>query len=251
MKDNFSNQADVYAKFRPHYPRELIGFIIKLVPKKNIAWDCATGNGQVAGVLAEYFEKVYATDISANQLKHAVLKPNITYNVEAAEDATFPDQSLDLITVAQAIHWFNFPIFYNVAKRVLKPGGIIAVIGYGLFKTHEPVHKIIQSFYHEIVGPYWDKERKHIDEGYRTIPFPFDEMVVPLFEMKYQWTLNELQGYLTSWSAVQHYRKQNQADPVDLIKEDLLKNWPVGRNGSVGTGTVEVVFPLIVRVGKV
>ena len=74
MKDFFSSQSKVYAAFRPTYPKELYQFIFRHLTEKKVAWDCATGNGQVAQYLASYFNEVYATDISQQQLDHAVGK---------------------------------------------------------------------------------------------------------------------------------------------------------------------------------
>lgn len=133
MKDNFSRQSIDYAKYRPHYPEELFGFLMPLLKEHHLAWDVATGNGQVANLLAEYFNQVIATDISENQLKHAIQKHNVMYRVESAEQSSLPDASVDLITVAQAIHWFNFEAFYREVRRTLKPNGLIVVIGYPLF----------------------------------------------------------------------------------------------------------------------
>jgi ubiquinone/menaquinone biosynthesis C-methylase UbiE len=243
MKDNFSTQAEQYAKFRPTYPDDLYQFLLSLVETKNVAWDCGTGNGQVAKELSKYFKKVYATDISEEQIKNAVRRDNIFYKVEAAEKTSFPEKSFDLITVAQAIHWFDFGLFYKEAERTIKPGGILAVIGYGLLGTDENVDKIINRFYYEIIGPYWDKERKYVDENYRTIPFPFKEIETPQLYNIYEWTLEQLVGYLDTWSAVQHYIKVNKQDPVKLVYKDLKDAW-------MTRSTKTVRFPILLRIGK-
>jgi SAM-dependent methyltransferase len=233
MKDNFSAQAKDYSKFRPTYPPEMIEYIVSFVKNKGTALDVATGNGQVAVALAKYFEQVQATDMSEKQIENAAKADNVTYKVE-----------FDLITVAQAIHWFDFDAFYKEVNRLLKPGGIIAVMGYGLFKTNEHSHKILSHFYHDIIGPYWDSERRYLDENYTTIPFPFEEMEVKQFENNLTWTFEQLMGYLDTWSAVQHYKKKNNdEDPVDLIREELKESW--------GKGDKQVAFPLLLRMGRV
>lgn len=245
MKDNFSAQACLYARFRPAYPPELIAHIASLAPSHASAWDCGTGNGQVAIQLAEHFEQVYATDISEKQLGQAPQYPRIRYALEPAEQCSAPDRAFDLIVVAQAIHWFNFDLFYAQVRRVLKPGGILAVVGYSLFRTNAPaVDDIIhQRFYREITGPYWDPERRYLDEGYRTIPFPFDEIQMPEYSMRYRWTLPDVLGYLNTWSAVQHYIRANGHNPVKLIETELRQAWG-------GVGEREIVCPLLLRVGR-
>jgi ubiquinone/menaquinone biosynthesis C-methylase UbiE len=226
MKDNFSQDSKQYAQFRPRYPKDLFDHLLSLVKEKNTAWDCGTGNGQVAGVLADHFTNVYATDISQQQINEAIKLPNIFYSVQPAEKTSFHEKEFDLITVAQAIHWFRFDDFYAEVKRTLKPGGIIAVIGYGPIQTIKPLQEIIDHFYKNIIGSYWDAERHYIDELYQTIPFPFEEITMPVFTMSYQWTLVQLTGYLGTWSAVKHYIKQHQTDPVALIQKELSGAWP-------------------------
>jgi len=225
MKDNFSDQSKAYAQFRPRYPAELFEWLFTLVNKKDTAWDCGTGNGQVAGVLADHFTNVFATDISQQQLNEAVQQKNIHYSVQPAEKTSFTDDQFDLITIAQAIHWFQFDTFYTEAKRTLQPDGIIAAIGYGPVQTEISLQEIITRFYTKIIGPYWDAERHYIDEGLQTIPFPFEEIKTPQFTMVYEWSFEQLIGYIGTWSAVKHYAKQNQSDPVLLIKDQLQSAW--------------------------
>lgn len=243
MKDLFSKQSEAYAKFRPSYPKEIFNFLLTQVRERTAAWDCGTGNGQVAATLAEHFENVYATDISEGQLSKAILKPNIVYKIEPAEKTTFDDSMFDLITVAQAIHWFNFEKFYSEVKRTLKPEGIIAVIGYTLPKIDEQVDAILDHFYTGILNGYWDKERKYLDEMYETIPFPFKEIKAPIFIAQYFWEAEQMIGFLNSWSAVQHYIDKNNSNPVDLVAGDLRKCW---RPNSKKT----IIFPIVLRVGK-
>lgn len=242
MKDNFSKQAPQYSKFRPQYPDEMIAYLISFVTNKSVALDIATGNGQVAHKLSPFFETVYGIDISQNQLNNAVSAENIIYKVASAENTFFKNQEFDLITVAQAIHWFDFDLFYKEIYRILKPEGIIAVLGYGLFSTNAHSDKIIQHFYYTIVGPYWDAERKYLDENYVTIPFPFIEVVTQPFANHLVWTFEQLIGYLGTWSATQHYISKNNKNPIDLIYEDLKKSWQENDQ--------KVTFPLLLRMGK-
>ncbi|MDX5348194.1 MAG: class I SAM-dependent methyltransferase [Hymenobacteraceae bacterium] len=244
MKDNFSAQSKQYAAFRPGYPAELVKYLVSLTKEQERAWDCATGNGQMAVLLSEHFAEVQATDISQNQLFNATPKANIHYSLAPAEETSFPDHFFDLITVAQAVHWFNFDMFYKEARRVLKPGGIIALIGYGLLKTNTDLDAVIHNFYSNITGPFWDAERRYLDEEYKTIPFPFSEIELPEFEIIYQWSEEDLLGYLGTWSAVQHYKKAKGEDPLLLITSDLEK-WFTQHK------TATVTFPLFTRTGIV
>lgn len=216
-KDLFSQQAEGYKKFRPIYPEVLYQRILPEVKAKDTAWDCATGNGQVATELAKHFNQVMATDISSSQLGQAESRENILYSVCRAERTNFPDNTFDLITVAQAIHWFDFAAFYQEVRRVSKPAGILAVWGYGVMQfKDEKVNERLQHFYHEVTGPYWDPERKYLDEAYRTIPFTLPEINVPeTFTIQQAFTLPDLQGYLNTWSSVKKMREvDNSADPV-------------------------------------
>ncbi|WP_447637690.1 class I SAM-dependent methyltransferase [Flavobacterium microcysteis] len=242
MKDNFSNQASGYSKFRPSYPPELIEHIVSFTESREMALDVATGNGQVAQLLSEYFETVYATDISENQLLHAKRLLNVIYKKLPAEKTDFKDKQFDLITVAQAIHWFDFDQFYAEVYRILKPDGIFAIIGYGLFKTNAQSDKILSDFYYNIVGPFWDAERKYLDENYQTIPFPFKELETLHFQNKFSWNFEQLVGYLETWSAVEHYKAHNNENPIDLIRKELEFSWEAGDK--------TVVFPMLLRLGK-
>jgi ubiquinone/menaquinone biosynthesis C-methylase UbiE len=242
MKDNFSKQASSYSKYRPHYPDEMIEYLISFVNNKSIALDIATGNGQIAHKLSAFFEKVYGTDISQKQLDNATQAFNIIYRLEPAEKTSFEDKTFDLITVAQAIHWFNFDQFYKEIYRILKPDGIFAVLGYGLFSTNPESDLILRNYYYNIIGPYWDKERKYLDENYTTIPFPFDEIKTESFENHFSWSFEELMGYLETWSSTQSYILKNESNPLDLIREELKESWQ--KNDK------KVTFPLLFRIGK-
>ena len=244
MKDNFSTHSDKYAQYRPTYPVELFEFIMTHVKHTKTAWDCGTGNGQVARQLANYFEQVYASDISAQQIEHAQKHSNIIYSVQPAEKTNYPDKSFDLIVVAQAIHWFNFEKFYTEVKRALKNDGVFVVLRYGNAYITAEIDAVVEKLYNGIVGPYWDKERKYIEESYQTIPFPFQEVETPQFVNTFSWTFEHFVGYLKTWSAVKHFIKQRGYDPLDDIYEELSYSW-----GNVATR--EVNYPLLLRVGTI
>ncbi|QEC69955.1 methyltransferase domain-containing protein [Panacibacter ginsenosidivorans] len=243
MKDNFSKQSKAYAHFRPHYPATLYDFFYTHINSFDKALDIATGNGQVAAELSKKFNQVHATDISAKQLAEAPALTNVFYKIEAAEESSFPDKYFDLITIAQAIHWFDFDKFYTNAKRMLKPHGVIAVIGYGLLSVNSLVDPWLLHFYKNITGPYWDKERRYIDELYITIPFPFTEITPPALKMEYEWTKEQFIGYLNTWSAVQHFIKANNSHPLSAgLLQQLDQLWPDNR-------LCKISFPLLLRAG--
>lgn len=244
-KDLFSQQNSFYAKYRPTYPAELYEYILSYVQEKNIAWDCGTGNGQAAYALASYFKKVIATDISNNQLALAKQHSNIEYIICQAEKTSFPPNTFDLITVAQAYHWFEFNSFEKELKRVSKSGAVIAVWGYNRLTTfNKDIDVIIDRFYEEITGPYWDAERKYVDANYKTIPFNFKLLPEKAFSIFCNWSLTDLLGYLNSWSAVQHYIAANNNNPVNLIRDELFIYWKENE-------IRQVCFPLFLKLGKV
>ena len=229
MKDNFSTQSDDYAKFRPVYSQKLIDFLLSLT-NHEVCWDCGTGNGQLAVALAESFANVQATDISEKQLENASQRSNIEYSKKPAEKTNFPDNFFDLVTVAQAAHWFDHKAFNEEVKRVLKPEGALALFGYGLVQVDEELNPIIQSFYWDVTKPYWDPERDHIEARYETIPFPYEELEInENFDIKSKMSLDKLTGYISTWSAVQHYKKANNQDPIEKLKSDLSQIWKEGK----------------------
>lgn len=244
-KDLFSEQSKIYAQFRPKYPQELFNYILEFVKEKKITWDCATGNGQAATVLAEYFEKVEASDISQAQISNAIKKQNIEYHVCSAEKTPFRDNSFDLITVAQAYHWLNWKEFHNEATRVGKKNSIITIWTYStLFSNDEKVNAIIQHFYRDITGPYWNKERRYVDEEYSTVDFDFEELPRKKFQTVVKWNKEQLEGFFQSWSAVRNYIKANNQNPVDLVKKDLDAVWNEEE-------PKEFYFPIFLRIGRI
>lgn len=242
MKDRFSGYAWQYAAFRPRYPQALYDFILSKVGSFDYAWDAGTGNGQAAEELAKHFGQVLATDISIKQLEQAPARPNIRYD-ESGELTDLPDKSVDLVTVAQAIHWLDRNTFYSEVKRVAKPAAIIAVWAYGLLKISSEVDPLINRFYTDVIGPYWDPERRLIDEQLETIEFPFEELPAPPFAMNFLWPVKELEGYLNTWSATQKYIRVNRNNPVPELIDAIQRIQP--------SSALSVEFPLFLRIGSV
>lgn len=244
MKDNFSKISNNYAKFRPDYPPALFDFLYPLLRQKERAWDCATGTGQVARELSSEFQVVDATDISSQQIAHAYQADNISYTVQEAEHTQFADDSFDLITVGQAIHWFQLDQFNNEVKRVGKANSIIAIFGYELSQISPEIDEIINIFYTEVLGKYWTAERVLLQEKYQTIPFPYRELETPEIVNIKLWRLEDLLGYLNTWSAVQHYNEENNANAVSLIERELKQAW--------GNSEIrKVYFPIMFRAGRI
>lgn len=244
FKDHFSAHAGEYAKYRPHYPAALFAKLAAVAPGRNLAWDCATGNGQAALALAEHFDRIIATDASAEQIGHAVPHAKIDYRVAAAERSALTSESADLITVGQALHWFDLANFYAEAKRVLKPQGVIAAWCYSSRITSAEIDAVIDRFYHDIVGPYWPPERALVDDGYRALEFPFEPIAFGDFQAAVEWNLEGLLGYLGTWSASRRYLAQKQSDPRDEIESDLRAAW-----GDVNIRR-RIAWPLHLLVGR-
>lgn len=242
--DHFSGHAADYAKFRPRYPASLFSDLAALCAERDSAWDCATGNGQAAVALAAHFRQVMATDASPQQIEQAEAHRGVTYRVGAEGDSGLPDYSTDLITVAQALHWFHLPTFYAEAHRVLKPCGLLAIWCYGLQRLGEPFDIVLSHFYAQTVGPYWPLERRLVEEGYRTLDFPFDELPPPVASMQQELSLDGLLNYLGSWSAVKRFEQDRGEGPIPALERELLPLW--GERDQPR----RVTWPLSIRVGR-
>jgi SAM-dependent methyltransferase len=244
FKDHFSQLAAAYSAYRPEYPPELFEFVAGVASWHRLAWDCGTGNGQAARALADYFTHVVATDASAEQIAHAQPHENVDYRVSPAEASGLPDRSVDLVTVAQALHWFDHDAFYAEVRRVLRPGGAIVAWGYQDCYVDDPaIDAVIQQLNRDVVGSYWPPERRLIDDGYRTIPFPFREVPVPSITLEQSWTMTELAGYLRTWSATARYVAAHGSDPVTDIEPSLRALW------SDPTTRRLVRWPVVLRAG--
>ena len=241
FKDHFSAQSAGYARHRPHYPPELFDYLAGL-GRRQLAWDCATGSGQAAIALAQHFDRVIATDASRAQVDAAIAHPGVSYRVATAEASGLETDTVDLVTVGQALHWFDIPRFFAEASRVLVPGGSVAAWCYELCTVSPECDAAVLRLYSEIVAAFWPPERRLIEERYASIGFPGTETVAPAFEMSARWTVEDMLGYLRTWSACQHYLREHGDDPVGQVEDGLREAWgPVPRT---------VRWPLSVRVSQ-
>jgi SAM-dependent methyltransferase len=243
FKDHFSKQAADYAKFRPRYPQELFDYLGSIAPSRHLAWDCGTGNGQAAVGLASVFDHVIATDASEKQIANAQSHEIVEYRVAPAENNGIGSETIDLIMVAQALHWFDLDRFYAEARRVLKPDGVLAASAYNLLHIEPAVDEVVNRYYHEVVGPFWPPERELVEQ-FANLSFPFHEIDAPKLEMAAHWNLHHLLGYLRTWSSTQRFIAAKGDDPLEQITDDLRSTW--GEPGQ----TRRVTWPLILRIGR-
>ena len=244
FKDHFSGHAAAYAQARPTYPPALFDWLAAQCPQRRLAWDAGCGNGQASVALAQHFDDVFASDPSATQIAAALPHPKIRYAVEPAEQCSLPDASVDLITVAQALHWFDCERFYSEVKRVLAPEGRIAVWTYEHSSVAPDVDAIFLRLYRGELDAYWPPERRHVEAGYASLPFPFERIAAPAFELRCDWTADQYLAYLRSWSATQRYLQATGRDAVASIEPDLRVAW--GDSAQVRA----VMWPLTVKFGQ-
>ena len=242
FKDHFSERSDNYATYRPTYPAGLFEYLARVAPKTGAAWDCATGSGQVAVALAEYFEHVFATDASSSQIDAAIANSKVKYTVAPAEASGLESASVDLVTVGQAFHWFDADRFMAEAQRVLGPNGVLAIWCYETCSVSAEIDAVVERLYTDLTGPFWPPERRMIEEGYAKVSLPGESTDVPEFEMALTWTADEMLGYLRTWSACKRYEAANGHDPVSLVADDLAAAWGAGRR--------QVSWPLRIRVSR-
>lgn len=246
FRDHFSRQAALYFTYRPSYPPELFEFLAGFAPARRLAWDCATGSGQAAVALADYFDRVVATDASPQQIIHAEPAANVSYAVAPAHASGLEARSVDLVTVAQALHWFDLDEFYAEVRRVLVNRGVIAVWGYGdpVMDTPE-LERIVHSFNRGTIESYWTAGRDILLDGYRRVDFPFREITTPCFRLEKSWTLAELAGYFRTWSATNRFIAANGFDPVTEVERELEAEWGGAEKSRL------ITWPLYLRVGVV
>ena len=240
----FTDLAKQYSKHRFGYPPELYEFLSETSLEHDLAWDCATGSGQAATSLAKHFRKVLATDANAEQIENAHQHKNVEYVVCPAERSVLSDESVDLLTVAQALHWFDLDAFYKEAQRVLKPGGVIAVWCYNKAETDREIKRVVRELSNGILGPYWSDRVRLVENDYRTIRFPFEEIEAPTFSATTVWKEADFIGYLSSWSAVKTYLAANGHNALDTIAEELRAAWGDPEEAKTFT------WPLPMRVGR-
>ena len=243
--DHFSSVAAGYAAFRPRYPDALFDLLAEAAPAREAAWDCATGNGQAAVGLARHFAHVIATDASEAQIAQATPHPRVTYRVASAEASGLADRSMDLVTAAQAVHWFDRPRFWAEARRVLRPRGVVAVWTYRLLSIAAELDAIVQRFYKHTVGPFWPPERTLTEERFHTIEFPFAEFAVPEFTIEQPLTLEDVAGYIRTWSATRGFVRQHGRDPVEELTAELAPVWGDPRTPRLAR------WPVAVRAGRI
>jgi SAM-dependent methyltransferase len=243
FKDHFSKQAAEYAKFRPRYPQGLFDYLGSIAPTLRLAWDCGTGNGQAAVGLASVFDRVIATDASEKQIANAQSHKRVKYRVAPAENSGIGSETIDLIMIAQALHWFDLDRFYAEAWRVLKPDCVLAASAYNLLHIEKAIDEVVNRYYHEVVGPFWPPERELVEQ-FASLSFPFHEIAAPKFEMTARWNLDHLLGYLRTWSSTQRFIAAKGGDPLEQITDDLRHTW--GKPGQTRT----VTWPLIMRIGR-
>jgi SAM-dependent methyltransferase len=243
FKDHFSRQSAAYSRYRPAYPERLIEFVAAQAPGRRVAVDCATGNGQAAVALAAHFGAVLAVDGSPSQLSRARPHPRVHYAAAFAERLPLPGCSVDLVVAAQAAHWFDFERFHAECRRVLAPDGVVAAWTYEKFRVNDAVDAVIDDFYVNVVGGDWPPERRYVEQGYRTLPFPWRELASPAFELETDWGLEQVMGYLATWSSVQRHKERTGHDPLPALEPRLAALWP-------RSVALRLRWPIHLRIGR-
>lgn len=242
-EDHFGQVADAYARYRPHYPGALFEWISSNAPSHALAWDVGCGSGQATLALAERFTRVIATDSSADQIAKAPRCDNVSWRVAPAEASGLDSASADAIVVAQALHWFDRDRFWEEARRVGRRDGLLVVVSYGVHRVADPaINQILHDHHFGLLGPYWPPERFLVDEGYASVSFPFPRVAAPPFPMSVEWSLEQLLGYSSSWSAAKRYTEQLHRDPTAVLRDALLPLW--------GEGCRQIEWPLTVLAGR-
>ncbi len=249
--DHFSQRAAGYATYRPHYPQALVDFLFHLTAgparqSKATVWESGCGSGQLTHDLADRFDHVIATDASADQIAQTKPHPHVEYRIARAEASGLPDQSVDLAVAAQAAHWFDLDAYSAEVRRVVRGGGLVALIVYGIHITDDAkIDPIVKRFYHEALSAFWPPQRRFVEEQYRTIPFPFDEVSSPMFEMRAEWNLSEMLGYVETWSAVGALAKAKGRAPIEMFRDEVSAAWGGAHSRRV------IRWPLSMRLGRV
>ena len=244
FKDHFSSAAADYAVYRPRYPAAMVDWLADIAPARRQALDCGCGNGQLSAMLADRFDAVVATDASQAQIDAAQPHPRVVYRCAPAESSGLADASVDLIAAAQAAHWFDLDAFYAEARRIARPGGVLALITYGVTEADDAPGAVIARLYHQTLPRFWPPERRHVESRYRELPFPVAEIAAPPLAMRADWALAETVGYINTWSAVRHLEKALGRAPMDAFAAELASVW------GDPAATREIRWPLSLRVGR-
>jgi SAM-dependent methyltransferase len=242
--NHFSSHAALYASRRPHYPDELALFLASCTPKHDLAWDVGCGSGQLSVLLGERFEQVIATDASREQIAQSVPHPKVVYQVQPAERSELKDHVVDLVVAAQAAHWFDLDCFYEEVRRVGRAHGAVALVSYGIVRIDARIDPVVSRFYGETLKGHWPPERRHVEDGYRSIAFPFPDIDAPAMEMAADWNLPEFLGYVDTWSAVRSLERQRGRAPFDAFAQELGRVWGSSREPRT------IRWPLALRVGR-
>lgn len=243
-KNWFDQGGQAYARFRPEYPAQLAAFLAALAPNQALAVDVGCGTGQLTQLLAPHFDQVLGLDPSADQIGHANPAPNTHYLCAPAELLPVADASAALITAAQAAHWFDLPRFYAQVRRIAAPGGVLALVSYGVLELEAALNARFQHFYGHEIGPYWPPERKLVDTGYATLDFPFEEITPPALHIRLDWDLPAFLGYISTWSAVRSAREAGREEVLQTFASDLFALWgdPARQR--------PITWPINMRLGK-
>lgn len=245
FKDHFSSVADEYSSFRPTYPAELVDFLAGIAPRRDLVWEVGCGSGQLTTRLASRFDRVVATDASEMQIANAPRLPNVEYRCAFAEQSPVDSHTADLCVAAQAAHWFDLEAYYAEVRRVGGADSILALVTYGLLQVDDRVDALVRRFYSNVLTSYWPPERKYVEDGYRSLSFPFDELQAPAFEMRTEWTLMEVAGYVSTWSGVRALVEDEGTDAIDAFLMDLSDVWDSQEEKR------SVRWPISLRIGRV
>jgi SAM-dependent methyltransferase len=244
--DHFSSVAKDYAAFRPQYPAALFDWLASVCLRQEVAWDCACGSGQASGSLASHFGRVVGTDASSTQVAAAKATETTRFVVAASEQAPLADNTVDLVAVAAALHWFVGQTFFAEVRRVVRPGGVFAAWSYGMPNVDsDDVDSVVSGFINGLLGPYWPPEIRKVLDGYASITLPFEELQAPAFELQVEWPLDRFLGFARTWSAVGRYLEERGEDPVSKLAGELEELW-----GS-SDDPLPVSYRLDLRVGRI
>ncbi len=244
--DHFSGVASDYAAFRPQYPAELFEWLASVCPRHGVAWDCACGSGQASRSLASHFDRVVGTDASSTQVAAAKAIATTGFVVAASEQAPLADNTVDMVAVAAALHWFVGEPFFAEVRRVVRPGGVLAAWSYGMPNVDsDDVERVVNRFINGLLGPYWPPEIRMVLDGYASIDLPFEELGAPAFELQVEWPLGRFLGFARTWSAVGRYVEERGEDPVEKLAGELEELW--GNSDD----PLPVSYQLDLRVGRV